>query len=41
LLLDAALQKHLSELRKNPVKELLDSRYNKFRNMAKFLRVED
>src|SRR5712671_6650083 len=41
LLLDAALQKHLSELKENPVKELLDSRYNKFRNMAQFLRVED
>src|SRR5216684_4880599 len=40
-LLDAALQKHLSDLKKNPVKELLDSRYNKFRNMAQFLRVED
>ncbi len=41
LLLDAALQRHLSELRKDPVKQLLDSRYSKFRNMAKFLRVED
>ena len=35
-LLDAALQKHLSELKKDPVTELLDSRYNKFRNMAQF-----
>src|SRR5712691_11619970 len=41
LLLDAALHKHLSELKKNPVKELLDSRYTKFRNMAQFLQVED
>src|SRR5712671_1520184 len=40
LLLDAALHKHLSELKKNPVKELLDSRYTKFRNMAQFLQVE-
>src|SRR5712691_5227103 len=40
-LLDAALHKHLSELKKNPVKELLDSRYTKFRNMAQFLQVED
>src|SRR5271169_4481255 len=35
-LLDAALQKHLAELKKGPVKELLDSRYTKFRNMAQF-----
>ena len=41
LLLDAALQKHLSELKKGTVKELLDSRYTKFRNMAQFLRVEE
>src|SRR5713101_512898 len=41
LLLDAALQKHLSELRKHPARELLDSRYSKFRNMAQFLKVED
>src|SRR5712692_270001 len=41
LLLDAALQKHLSELKKGTVKELLDSRYTKFRNMAQFLQVED
>jgi len=36
LLLDAALQKHLSELKTNPVKDLLESRYTKFRNMAQF-----
>jgi acetyl-CoA carboxylase carboxyl transferase subunit alpha len=40
-LLDAALQKHLSDLKKTPVKELVDSRYTKFRNMAQFLHVED
>jgi acetyl-CoA carboxylase carboxyl transferase subunit alpha len=39
-LLDAALQKHLSELQKLPVKELVASRYNKFRTMAQFYRVE-
>ncbi len=38
--LDAALQKHLSEVRKLSVQELLASRYNKFRNMAQFFRVE-
>jgi acetyl-CoA carboxylase carboxyl transferase subunit alpha len=35
-LLDAALQKYLSDLKKSPVKELLDSRYSKFRKMAQF-----
>jgi len=39
-LLDAALQKHLSELQKIPIKELVASRYNKFRNMAQFYRAE-
>jgi acetyl-CoA carboxylase carboxyl transferase subunit alpha len=39
-LLDTALQKHLSDLQKLPVKELVASRYNKFRNMAQFFRVE-
>jgi acetyl-CoA carboxylase carboxyl transferase subunit alpha len=38
LLLDAALQKHLAELRRSPVKELLNSRYSKFRNMAQFFK---
>ncbi|HXY15104.1 MAG TPA: acetyl-CoA carboxylase carboxyltransferase subunit alpha [Terriglobales bacterium] len=38
--LDAALQKHLAEVQKLPVKELVASRYNKFRNMAQFFRVE-
>ena len=41
LLLDAALQRHLSDVKKGRVKELLDSRYTKFRNMAQFLQVED
>jgi acetyl-CoA carboxylase carboxyl transferase subunit alpha len=39
-LLDAALQKHFGELIKMPTAELVASRYNKFRNMARFLRVE-
>jgi len=39
-LLDTALQKHLSELQKLPVKDLVASRYNKFRTMAQFFRVE-
>ena len=39
-LLDAALQKHLGDLRKMPARELVASRYNKFRNMAQFLRAE-
>jgi len=39
-LLDTALQRHLNELIKMPAKELVASRYNKFRKMAQFLRVE-
>jgi acetyl-CoA carboxylase carboxyl transferase subunit alpha len=39
-LLDAALQKHLAEVQKLPAPELVASRYNKFRNMAQFFRVE-
>jgi acetyl-CoA carboxylase carboxyl transferase subunit alpha len=38
-LLDAALQKHYSELKKIPLRELIASRYNKFRNMAQFFRA--
>ena len=34
-----ALDKHLSELEKMPVRALLDARYNKFRNMAQFFEV--
>lgn len=40
-LLDAALHKHLTDVQKLPVQELVASRYNKFRNMAQFFRVED
>ncbi|HET7441602.1 MAG TPA: acetyl-CoA carboxylase carboxyltransferase subunit alpha [Terriglobales bacterium] len=39
-LLDAALQKHYSEIKNLPAKELIGSRYNKFRNMAQFFRAE-
>jgi acetyl-CoA carboxylase alpha subunit len=39
-LLDVSLQKHFSELKKLPVPELLGSRYNKFRNMAQFFKIE-
>jgi len=35
-LLDDALQKHFADLQKLPAKELVDSRYNKFRKMAQF-----
>ena len=40
-LLDSALQKHLAELKKLSPDELAASRYEKFRNMAQFFRVED
>jgi acetyl-CoA carboxylase carboxyl transferase subunit alpha len=39
-LFDASLQKHYAELKKLPLKELLVSRYNKFRNMAQFFRTD-
>src|SRR5262249_45346593 len=39
-LLDAALQNHLSEVKRQPVSGLLASRYNKFRNMAQFFTPE-
>ena len=39
-LLDVALQGYYTELKKTPVQELLASRYNKFRTMAQFYRVE-
>jgi acetyl-CoA carboxylase carboxyl transferase subunit alpha len=38
-LLDASLQKHLAELKRLPVSELVASRYDKFRNMAQFFSV--
>src|SRR5713101_3510963 len=40
LLLDAALQRHYAELKGVPTRELLASRYNKFRNMAQFFHAE-
>jgi acetyl-CoA carboxylase carboxyl transferase subunit alpha len=40
-LLNAALQEHLSDLKKSSVKELLDSRYTKFRKMAQFFTGDD
>jgi acetyl-CoA carboxylase carboxyl transferase subunit alpha len=39
-LLDTALQKHLAEIKGQPVPDLLESRYQKFRNMAQFFQVE-
>jgi acetyl-CoA carboxylase carboxyl transferase subunit alpha len=34
--LAAALEKHLSELEKLPLQQLLDARYKKFRDMAQY-----
>jgi len=39
-LLDAALQKYLAELKLLPVEDLLEQRYQKFRTMGQFYRVE-
>jgi acetyl-CoA carboxylase carboxyl transferase subunit alpha len=39
-LLDVTLQKHLAELNKTPAADLVVSRYNKFRNIAQFFKVE-
>jgi acetyl-CoA carboxylase carboxyl transferase subunit alpha len=39
-LLDASWQKHYAELKKIPTAELLESRYKKFRNMARFFETE-
>ena len=39
-LLDESLVKHFGQLRAVPAAELVASRYNKFRHMAQFLRVE-
>jgi acetyl-CoA carboxylase carboxyl transferase subunit alpha len=39
-LLDAALQRHLAEIKHQPAAQLLESRYQKFRNMAQFFQVE-
>jgi acetyl-CoA carboxylase carboxyl transferase subunit alpha len=38
--LDAALQRHLAALKQQPVGDLLETRYKKFRNMAQFFQVE-
>jgi acetyl-CoA carboxylase carboxyl transferase subunit alpha len=38
--LDEALQRGLAELKKQPVSDLLNSRYKKFRNMAQYFRTE-
>jgi acetyl-CoA carboxylase carboxyl transferase subunit alpha len=35
------LEKHLAQLEKLPVRELLDARYKKFRNMAQYFRTEE
>jgi acetyl-CoA carboxylase carboxyl transferase subunit alpha len=39
-LLDASLQKHLADIKKNPASDLVVSRYNKFRNMSQFFKTE-
>ena len=39
-LLDQALVKHLSELKRLPLRDLLETRYQKFRKMAQFFQVE-
>src|SRR6266566_1386416 len=39
-LLDVSLAQHYAELKKIPTSELIVSRYNKFRNIAQFFRVE-
>ncbi len=41
ILLDAALQQNLAELKKLSVPQLVSERYKKFRNMAQFLKIED
>jgi acetyl-CoA carboxylase carboxyl transferase subunit alpha len=40
-LLDASLQKYLSDLKKSTVKELVSTRYTKFRKMAQFFEGEE
>ena len=39
-LLDAGLQQHFAAIKHQPVGELLETRYQKFRNMAQFFQVE-
>jgi acetyl-CoA carboxylase carboxyl transferase subunit alpha len=36
-----ALDKHLAQLEKLPTQSLLDERYNKFRKMAQYFRIEE
>jgi acetyl-CoA carboxylase carboxyl transferase subunit alpha len=40
-MLDAELQRHLAELKTTPIKELVEARYRKFRNMAQFFQLEN
>jgi acetyl-CoA carboxylase carboxyl transferase subunit alpha len=39
-LLDSVLQKQLAELKRFPIADLLNARYNKFRNMAQFFQLQ-
>jgi acetyl-CoA carboxylase carboxyl transferase subunit alpha len=39
--LSESLQQHLAELKELPIKQLIDARYNKFRNMAQFFSSVD
>jgi len=39
-LLDTSLQRHLAELKKMPISDLLVARYNKFRTIAQFFKTE-
>jgi len=39
-LLDGALQQHLGAIKNVPIQDLLETRYQKFRNMAQFFQVE-
>jgi acetyl-CoA carboxylase carboxyl transferase subunit alpha len=39
-MLDPVLQKHLAEVKRLSIRDLLESRYKKFRNMAQFFQVE-
>ena len=39
-LLDRALQEELAKLKRLPLEDLLETRYQKFRNMAQFFQVE-
>jgi acetyl-CoA carboxylase carboxyl transferase subunit alpha len=39
-LLDAGLQRHYAQLKRKPLDQLLAARYDKFRTMAQYFRVE-